>query len=97
LKKQDPQFGDLADCQTAPVSSENLPNLLNLRIVLPKICEACGFDKQEARMTLSQRLRDIDWIDVWLWVFLRRHHSGSRHRHYAQAFFGAGTAYDSSD
>ena len=20
-------------------------------------------------MTLSQRLRDIDWIDIWLWVF----------------------------
>ena len=48
-------------------------------------------------MTLSQRLRDIDWIDVWLWVFRVVIILGVVIGITRKLFFGAGTAYDSSD
>ena len=48
-------------------------------------------------MTLSQRLRDIDWIDIWLWVFRVVIILGVVIGITRKLFFGAGTAYDSSD
>ena len=43
-------------------------------------------------MTLSQRLRDIDWIDVWLWVFRVVIILGVVIGITRKLFFGAGTA-----
>ena len=48
-------------------------------------------------MTLSQRLKDIDWIDVWLWVFRVVIILGVVIGITRKLFFGAGTTYDSSD
>jgi branched-chain amino acid transport system permease protein len=48
-------------------------------------------------MTLSQRLRDLDWIDLWLWVFRILIIVGVVVGITRKLFFGAGTAYDASD
>jgi branched-chain amino acid transport system permease protein len=48
-------------------------------------------------MTLSQRLRDIDWIDVWLWVFRVVIILGVVIGITRKLFFGVGTAYGVED
>ena len=48
-------------------------------------------------MTLSQRLRDIDWIDVWLWIFRILIIVGVVIGIVRKLFFGAGTAYGVDD
>ena len=48
-------------------------------------------------MALLQRLRNIDWIDVWLWVFRVVIILGVVIGITRKLFFGAGTTYDSSD
>ncbi len=48
-------------------------------------------------MALSQRLKDLDWIDLWLWVFRIVIIVGVVVGITRKLFFGAGTTYDSSD
>lgn len=48
-------------------------------------------------MALSQRLRDLDWIDLWLWVFRIVIIVGVVVGITRKLFFGVGTTYDGSD
>ncbi len=48
-------------------------------------------------MALSQRLKDLDWIDLWLWVFRIVIIVGVVVGIVRKLFFGAGTSYDGSD
>ena len=48
-------------------------------------------------MALSQRLRDVDWIDVWLWVFRIVIIVGVLVGIVRKLFFGVGTTYQGED